>query len=62
MLSPILIKFIALTESDIIYVNLGGQPVIILNTLEANLEILEKRSAIYSSRLAHAHSRARSDL
>ncbi|KIK66620.1 hypothetical protein GYMLUDRAFT_908855 [Collybiopsis luxurians FD-317 M1] len=36
--------------SDIVHVNVAGQPIIILNTLEAASELLEKRGAIYSSR------------
>lgn len=51
-----------LTESDINYVDLVGQPaMVILNTLEANTETLEKRSAIYSSTSAHAHFKAHID-
>ncbi|KAF8992234.1 cytochrome P450 [Cyathus striatus] len=37
-------------ESDIIYLNLAGQHIVVLDTYEACLELLEKRSGIYSSR------------
>ncbi|KAJ4491549.1 cytochrome P450 [Lentinula edodes] len=37
-------------ESDIVHVNIAGNSVIILNTLEAAMELLEQRSNIYSSR------------
>ncbi|KAE9394855.1 cytochrome P450, partial [Gymnopus androsaceus JB14] len=37
-------------DSDIVHVNVAGNPVIILNTLEAATELLERRSATYSSR------------
>lgn len=36
--------------SDIIYLNLLGQDVIVLNSLAACRELFDKRSAIYSSR------------
>ncbi|KAE9390448.1 cytochrome P450 [Gymnopus androsaceus JB14] len=37
-------------DSDIIHVNVAGNPIIILNTLEAATELFERRSATYSSR------------
>ncbi|KAE9405244.1 cytochrome P450 [Gymnopus androsaceus JB14] len=37
-------------NSDIVHVNIAGKPVIILNTLEAARELLERKSGIYSSR------------
>ena len=37
-------------ESDIIYVNAGGTEMVILNTLEAITDLLEKRGSIYSGR------------
>ncbi|KAH7870900.1 cytochrome P450 [Lentinula edodes] len=37
-------------ESDIVHVNIAGNSIIILNTLEAAMELLEQRSSIYSSR------------
>lgn len=37
-------------ESDIIHADVAGQSVIILDTLEAATELLEKRSQIYSGR------------
>lgn len=45
----ILTRFV---DSDVIYVNLAGTSVIVLNTYEAAMELLEKRSSIYSSRYA----------
>ncbi|KAJ7495381.1 cytochrome P450 [Mycena latifolia] len=39
-------------NSDIIHLNLGGQSVIVLSSLEATTTLLEKRSSIYSDRSA----------
>ncbi|KAJ3510174.1 hypothetical protein NMY22_g16051 [Coprinellus aureogranulatus] len=36
--------------SDVIYLNLLGQDIVVLNSLDSCKELLEKRSAIYSSR------------
>ena len=36
--------------SDIIYLNVLGQPIIVINKYETAVELLEKRSGIYSSR------------
>jgi hypothetical protein len=44
------------TGSDIIYANVFGQPIIVIDKYEAAVEILEKRSGIYSSRFVTAHS------
>ncbi|CUA72710.1 O-methylsterigmatocystin oxidoreductase [Rhizoctonia solani] len=38
-------------NSDIIYLDMIGQPVIVLNSAQAAVDLLEKRSAIYSDRL-----------
>ncbi|KAE9381135.1 cytochrome p450 monooxygenase [Stipitochalara longipes BDJ] len=38
------------TESDIIYVNLLGQPVIVLNSVKSAIDLLDKKGAIYSDR------------
>ncbi|KAH8663471.1 cytochrome P450 [Tricladium varicosporioides] len=38
------------TETDVIYVNLLGQPVIILNSAKSAVDLLDKRGAIYSDR------------
>ncbi|CAE6486226.1 unnamed protein product [Rhizoctonia solani] len=38
-------------NSDIIYLNMMGQPLVILNSAQAASEILEKRSAVYSDRI-----------
>jgi hypothetical protein len=35
---------------DIIYINKFGNPIIVLNTVEATNELLDKRSSKYSSR------------
>ncbi|KAJ7430597.1 hypothetical protein FB451DRAFT_1382134 [Mycena latifolia] len=37
-------------DSDIIHLNLAGQSVIVLSSLEATTALLEKRSSIYSDR------------
>lgn len=37
-------------KSDIIYVNLLGQPVIILNSVKSAVDLLDKKGAIYSDR------------
>ena len=37
-------------ESDIIYLNLLGQPVVVLNSVQSAVDLLEKRGAIYSDR------------
>lgn len=41
-------------ESDIIHVNLLGQPVIVLNSVESAVDLLEKRGANYSGRPSFA--------
>jgi hypothetical protein len=40
----------AYSESDIIYVNLLGQPVIVLNSVKSAVDLLDKKGAIYSDR------------
>ena len=42
--------FTELRLGDIIYLNLLGQSVIVLNTAQATSDLLDKRSAIYSDR------------
>ena len=45
--------------SDIIYVNVLGQPIVVIDKYETAVELLEKRSGIYSSRFVsanHIHS------
>ena len=37
-------------ESDVIYVNLLGQPVIVLNSVAAAVDLLDKKGANYSDR------------
>ncbi len=37
-------------ESDILYLNTAGTSIIILNTYEAAIELLERRSTLYSGR------------
>jgi hypothetical protein len=55
-LGEFLYKFITgkalknVVDSDIIYIDAAGTPIIILNSLEACNDLLEKRSTIYSSR------------
>ena len=38
------------SDSDIIYVNAAGTSIVVLNSYDAAIELLEKRSNIYSSR------------
>jgi hypothetical protein len=38
------------TDTDVLYLNILGQPVVILNSAEASITLLEKRSANYSGR------------
>jgi hypothetical protein len=38
------------TDSDIIYMNVLGQSIVLIDKYEAAVEILDKRSGIYSSR------------
>ncbi|KAF8161669.1 cytochrome P450 [Crassisporium funariophilum] len=38
-------------NTDIIYLNIVGTPIIVLDTAEAAMELLEKRSSIYSGRV-----------
>lgn len=39
-------------DSDIIHINAAGTPIIVLNSYEAAMELLDKRSSFYSSRPA----------
>jgi len=38
------------TESDIIYLDIFGSSVLIVNTSKAAFELMDRRSALYSSR------------
>ncbi|KAH7335753.1 cytochrome P450 [Rhizoctonia solani] len=38
-------------NSDIIYLNLMGKPLVVLNSTQAAIDLLEKRSSIYSTRI-----------
>ncbi|KAL0577512.1 hypothetical protein V5O48_004453, partial [Marasmius crinis-equi] len=49
-------------DSDIISLNMAGNPVIVLNSLEAAQDLLEKRSAIYSDRSTVADKNVRSGM
>ena len=40
--------------SDVIHVNMLGQPIIVLNSAEAATDLLDKRGSIYSDRPAFA--------
>ena len=40
------------TDSDIIFLNVAGRGVIVLDSSEAAIELLERRSSIYSGRPA----------
>ena len=48
--TPHNIHLIPRTDSDIIHVNALGTSIIILNSYEAAVDLLDKRSGIYSSR------------
>lgn len=37
--------------SKIIYIEVFGQPIVVLNSAQAGTDLLDKRSSIYSSRL-----------
>ncbi|KAH9834604.1 cytochrome P450 [Rhodofomes roseus] len=37
-------------DSDVIYLNLAGTPVVVVNTIDAAYELFERRSALYSDR------------
>ncbi|EEB98550.1 hypothetical protein MPER_01919, partial [Moniliophthora perniciosa FA553] len=37
-------------NTDIIYLNVAGTPIVILNSFEASFELMEKRSSVYASR------------
>ena len=39
-----------LTESDLIHVNVLGQPIVVIHSLRAGMELLEKRGSIHSDR------------
>ena len=42
-----------LTDSDVIYLDLLGTPVVVLNSYTATKALLEKRSTIYSDKYGH---------
>jgi hypothetical protein len=37
-------------QGDVVYLDAGGQPIVILGSQRAAVELLERRGAIYSSR------------
>jgi hypothetical protein len=37
-------------SGDVVHIKMFGQPVVILNSLQASRDLLDKRSAIYSDR------------
>lgn len=48
------------TDSDIIYLNVVGSHIVIVNSMEAASDLMEKRSLVYSDRCeASRHSFAR---
>jgi hypothetical protein len=51
-MSPVLDTDDWFSDSDIIHLNVAGTSVIVLSSLEAAVNLLEKRSAIYSDRQA----------
>ncbi|KAH9929328.1 cytochrome P450 [Fomitopsis serialis] len=40
-------------DSDIIYLNLAGTPVVVVNSIDAAYELFERRSSLYSDRYLH---------
>lgn len=41
---------LSFSESDILHVDAAGQSMVILNSYDAALDLLERRSSVYSSR------------
>lgn len=41
-----------MTDSDVVYMNLLGKHIVVLNSDKATKELLEKRSALFSDRYA----------
>lgn len=39
-----------LADTDIIYLNVAGTSIVVLDTYDAAMELLEKRSSLYSGR------------
>lgn len=42
-------------DSDLIYLNFSGTPVVVVHSLQAATDLFEKRSALYSDRFAASH-------
>lgn len=42
-----------LIDSDIIHLDIAGKSIIVLDTITAAIELLEKKSSIYSGRSVH---------
>ena len=43
-------SFLVGIDSDIIYLNLAGTPVVVVNSLDAAYELFERKSSLYSDR------------
>lgn len=43
-------SFSLILDSDIIYLNLAGTPVVVVNSVDAAYELFERRSSLYSDR------------
>jgi cytochrome P450 len=48
--SELIASFLNFNKGDIIYLNMAGTPIIILNSLEATSPLFESKSSIYSNR------------
>ena len=48
--SAAILPYINKTLGDVVYVDLPGQPTIVLNSIKAGFDLLDKRSDIYSDR------------
>ena len=42
--------WLILNTGDVVHIKIFGQPVVILNSLQASRDLLDKRSSIYSDR------------
>jgi hypothetical protein len=56
MISPRLNKIGLYAGSDIMYMNALGQSIIVIDKYETAVELLDKRSGIYSSRFMFCHA------
>ena len=48
--SAIAFRSLKRVQGDLVYMDLPGQPTLVLNTTKAAIDLLDKRAAIYSDR------------